>query len=146
VSAAQFLSTSLLGLALLPDLSAASVQRGDALYQGKEPLHGRIRGHEDLLPPSAVTCANCHSAKSTSRLSSKPAPQLNRAWFSEMRQRHGGPPSTYNQASFCKLLRTGIDPVFVLVDREMPIYDLDDSQCADLWDYLNAKGDSDDNQ
>jgi hypothetical protein len=143
VSAARFLSTSLLGLALLPGSAATSIQTGGDLFKGKEPLKGKIRGHEDFLPPAAVICANCHITKSTSRLSSKPAPQLNRAWFTEMRQRHGGPPSTYNLASFCKLLRTGTDPVFVLVDREMPIYDLNDSQCADLWDYLNAKGDAD---
>lgn len=143
MSAARFLSISLLGLALLPSSAASAIQTGEDLYKGKEPLKGQIRGHEDFLPPSAVICANCHSAKSTSRLSSKPAPQLNRVWFTKMRQRHGGPPSTYNQAAFCKLLRTGTDPVFVLVDREMPIYDLDDRQCASLWNYLTEKGDAD---
>jgi hypothetical protein len=115
---------------------------GEALYKGTDPLKGRIRGHEDLLPPSAVACVNCHSAQSSSRLAAKPAPQLNRAWLTEMRQRRGGPPSTYNQASFCKVLRTGIDPVYVLVDREMPVYDLDDNQCAGLWNSLTAKGDA----
>jgi hypothetical protein len=44
--------------------------------------------------------------------------------------------------SFCKLLRTGVDPVSVLVAREMPIYDLDDAQCTSIWNYLTAKGPS----
>jgi mono/diheme cytochrome c family protein len=86
-----------------------------------------------------VVCANCHSAKSTSRLSGSPAPQLNSALLLEMRQRHGGPPSRYNQAAFCRLLRTGSDPAYVLVAREMPAYDVSDDQCASLWLYLSGQ-------
>jgi len=35
-----------------------STDRGQQLYDGKESLNGRIRGHDELLPPSAVICAN----------------------------------------------------------------------------------------
>jgi hypothetical protein len=86
-----------------------------------------------------VVCANCHSAKSTSRLSASPAPQLNSALLLEMRQRHGGPPSLYNQAALCRMLRTGSDPAYVLIAREMPAYDVSDDQCASLWLYLSGQ-------
>jgi hypothetical protein len=124
---------------MLPGLAAISVQRGGAIYQGKEPLQGRIRGQDDLLPSEAVRCVNCHNPASKDRLSGKPAPRIDGDWLLETRQRHGGPPSSYNQASFCKLLRAGTDPVYVLVAREMPVYEMDDSQCASLWIFLTTK-------
>ncbi len=136
--AARSLSTSLLALALLPGLAAVSIKRGEAIYQGKEPLQGRIRGQDDTLPPEAVRCVNCHNPASKDRLSGKPAPRIDGPWLLEIRQRHGGPPSSYNQASFCKVLRAGTDPVYVLVAREMPIYEMDDNQCASLWIFLTT--------
>lgn len=123
-----------------PPATPVPTDRGEALYDGKEPLRGRIRDHSDFLPPEAVRCANCHSPASTSRLSAKPAPKLDAAWLLDMQQRHGGPPSQYDQASFCHVLRSGVDPVYILLSREMPTYDLDDTQCASLWEYLTAKG------
>jgi hypothetical protein len=138
VSGLSFLSASL-ALVLFAGVAAVSVPRGAALYHGKEPLQGRIRGHDDVLPPETVVCANCHSAKSTSRLSGSPAPQINSSLLLEMRQRHGGPPSRYNQAAFCRLMRTGSDPAYVLIAREMPAYDLSNDQCASLWLYLSGK-------
>lgn len=140
---ARSLSISLLGLALLPGLAAVSIERGEALYGGKEPLHGRVRGQDDLLPPEAVRCVNCHNPASKDRLSGKPAPRIDGEWLMQARQRHGGPPSSYNQASFCKVLRAGTDPVYVLVAREMPVYEMDEDQCASLWLFLTttpAKG------
>jgi hypothetical protein len=38
--------------------------------------------------------------------------------------------------SFCRLLRTGVDPVLIVVSRQMPRYELDESQCGNLWHYL----------
>jgi len=133
---------SLLALALLPSLAAVSIKRGEALYQGKELLRGQIRGHDDVLPAEAVRCANCHSPQTESRLSGKPLPPIDAALLLEPRQRRGGPPSSYNESSFCKLLRTGTDPAYILIAREMPIYTLDDAQCASLWSFLTAKGPS----
>jgi hypothetical protein len=120
-------------------LNGVSARRGDALYRGKEPLSGKIRGHDDLLPPEAIVCANCHSAKKTSRLSAQLAPRIDPALLLEMRQRHGGPPSRYDGRAFCRLLRTGSDPGYILIAREMPIYDLNDEQCTSLWTFLAGK-------
>jgi hypothetical protein len=131
---------AILTLAVVPTITAVSIKRGEALYNGKESLQAQIRGHDDLLPPEAVRCANCHSPQTASRLSGKPLPPLDAAFLLEPRQRRGGPPSSYDQSSFCKLLRTGTDPAYILIAREMPIYTLDDSQCASLWDFLTAKG------
>jgi hypothetical protein len=139
VSAAPSLSTKLLALAVLPGLAAVSIQRGEAIYFGKEPSHGKIRGQDDPLPPEAVRCVNCHNPASKDRLSGKPAPRIDGEWLTKTRQRHGGPPSSYSQASFCKLLRSGTDPVYVLVAREMPIYEMNDDQCASLWTFLTTK-------
>jgi hypothetical protein len=119
---------------------AVSAHRGDELYHGKESLSGRIRGHDDRLPPETVICANCHNAKSRSRLSAATAPHIDGALLLQMRQRRGGPPSRYNQQSFCRLLRTGSDPAYVLVAREMPTYDLIDDQCQSLWTFLVGEG------
>ncbi len=128
-------------MALAAALPGVSALRGDALYRGQEPLHGRIRGHDDLLPPETVVCANCHSVKATARLSGQPAPQLDAALLLEMRPRHGGPPSRYDRQSFCRLLRNGSDPAYVLIAREMPAYDVTDEQCASLWSSLTGKRD-----
>jgi hypothetical protein len=38
------------------------------------------------------------------------------------------------------LLRTGIDPAYVLVAREMPVFDVDDAQCEGLWRFLIGDG------
>jgi hypothetical protein len=135
----MLLASSLILAAAAATSTAAhptSAVRGEALYRGKTPLQGSIRGHDDPLPAEAIVCANCHSAKANNRLPGTPAPDLNAALLLQARQRRGGPPSTYNQASFCRLLRTGADPGYILIAREMPIYDLTDEQCASLWTYL----------
>ncbi len=114
--------TVILAISLLPAIASVSIKRGEDLYQGKEPLHAQVRGHDDLLPAEAVRCANCHNPQTASRLSGKPLPPLDAAFLLELHQRRGGPPSLYDQSSFCKLLRTGTD------------------QCASLWSFFTAKG------
>jgi hypothetical protein len=86
-----------------------------------------------------VRCGNCHEAVNNARLSRVAAPRIDRSLLLDLRQRRGGPPSRYNQAAFCKLLRTGIDPAYILVAREMPVYELDEAQCASLWMFLLGK-------
>jgi hypothetical protein len=125
-------------LAISVGAATVSPQRGDALFHGKEPLGGRIRGDDQLLPPEAVRCVNCHGAKST-RLSGKAAPHIDSALLLEFRQRRGGPPSRYDQRAFCRLLRNGTDPAQILIAREMPTYELDDAQCGSLWTFLVGK-------
>jgi hypothetical protein len=131
-------SSLILGAASTTSMAphSTSVARGEALYRGKAPLQGKIRGHDDLLPPGAIVCANCHSAKANTRLPGTPAPSLDRDLLLDARQRRGGPPSSYNQASFCRLLRTGADPGYILIAREMPAYEISDEQCASLWTFL----------
>lgn len=136
----RFLSTSLLALTLCAAASGVSAKRGMALYEGKEPLPGRIRGQDDLLPAETVRCANCHSPRNASRLSGKTAVPLDAAWLLEPRSRRAGPPSSFDQPSFCRLLRSGIDPVHIMIAREMPTYDLSDDQCASLWKFVTVKG------
>jgi len=118
----------------------ASPARGRALFTGGEPLTGRVRDHGANLPPAVVVCQGCHRTGSAGETTPRPAPDLERGLLLQARVRRGGPPSAYNRAAFCKLLRTGIDPAYVLVAREMPIFELDDAQCESLWQFLVADG------
>ena len=126
------------GAASVPGPATVSVQRGSALFNGREALSGRIRGHDEPLPPEAVRCVNCHgaAARGSTRISRAVAPHLDRAFLLEFQQRRGGPPSRYDQAAFCTLLRSGVDPAQVLIAREMPTYDMDEAQCSSLWSFL----------
>jgi hypothetical protein len=127
-----------IGLLLAPLSKMA--RQGHALFQGKVKLAGRIRGHDDFLPPEAVRCANCHNWNRQPGLSRIAPPQLDRSLLLDVRQRRGGPPSRYDQAAFCRLLKTGADPVYVLISREMPVYEVNDEQCASLWIFLLEQG------
>jgi hypothetical protein len=109
--------------------------RGEALFVGREPLKAAIRGHQGALPSDVVRCRNCHGPENLARADAV-APRIDRSWLVEARQRRGGPPSSYDSGTFCNLLRTGIDPVYVLIGREMPNYVVDDAQCASLWAFL----------
>ncbi len=124
----------------------AAVQRGLQLYAGAAPLQGTITGHAAPLPPSAARCINCHALGSAGPARaasvSSPAPRsfgplLTRERLTQRIARRGGPPSAYDEASFCRLLRTGIDPAYVLIPREMPRYELADTDCRGLWLHLN---------
>jgi hypothetical protein len=127
------------GLLLVAGMAGVSARRGAELYRGKEALSGQIRGQDDALPPQVLRCANCHSAKSSAQLPAPAAPRIDSALLLELRQRRGGPPSRYDQAAFCRLLRTGSDPAFILIAREMPTYEVSDEQCASLWIFLTGK-------
>jgi hypothetical protein len=127
-----------LGVTLMANQSAVSGARGDMLFHGREALSGRIRGHDDDLPSEALRCSNCHEAKS-GKSAGVIAPHIDRALLLESRQRRRGPPSHYDAASFCKMLRTGVDPVFVVVAREMPVFNLDEGQCNSLWMFLTEE-------
>ena len=118
----------------LPDFA----RRGSALYHGRHALKGKIRGHDEFLPADAVRCANCHEAARGGQLGRLTAPRLDRSLLVDSRQRRGGPPSQYNRQSFCKLLRTGVDPASILIARQMPIYEMDEDQCTSLWIFLTG--------
>jgi hypothetical protein len=115
----------------------ASVARGARLFDGTEPLAGTLSGHGTPLPAAATRCIQCHIGPGRSTAAASDfAPPLSRRQLREARARRGGPPVAYEQASFCRALRSGVDPAHIVLPRAMPRFDADDAQCAALWDYL----------
>lgn len=116
-----------------------SSSRGRALFVGTEPLTAKIRGHQSNLPPEVVRCETCHGDGARTAAPNQGAPpRLDRSLLLRPLARRGGPPSSYDLASFCRMLRTGADPAYVLVARDMPTYDIDDAACAALWEFLTT--------
>jgi hypothetical protein len=112
---------------------------GEKLYSGGLPLTASIAGHHDAMPAGVVICTNCHGAP-LGRPGSKPAaPDLRHGWLSEIRSRRNGPAGHYDQASFCRALRSGIDPVYVMLPTRMPRFTIPDSDCEALWIFLESK-------
>jgi len=123
---------------------AVNAEYGQRLFLGAEALRGRIAGHSADIPTTASRCANCHLApgsRSTAGPSTSPSaafgPDLTAESLTQARNRRGGPPSRYDQKSLCKVLRTGIDPVHILIPTAMPRYAASDLECAALWGYLS---------
>ena len=117
-----------------------SSSAGRRMFFGETPLLGTIVGHQRPLPPkwsAALTAIGKTLGQSTSAF----APRLDRAGMIAPRRRRGGPPSRFSAVSFCRLLRTGVDPAYMVINRQMPRYVLDDGQCLDLWQYLMEEGD-----
>jgi hypothetical protein len=108
---------------------------GAALWRGDWALTARLSGHEQVLPGQASRCINCHGA--ADRAAPGGGPRLDAGYLTHSVARRGGPASRYDEAAFCRLLRTGIDPAAVMVPREMPRYDIDDADCAALWQFIN---------
>jgi hypothetical protein len=112
---------------------------GERLFDGRHPLAGGLAHHPQPLPAEALRCVNCHAR--SDRLEAGFAPVLSAASITRAAERRGGPASRYDRTAFCRVLRTGIDPAWVLVSRAMPRYALTDAQCAALWTYL-TEGDA----
>ena len=136
------------GLALAAMLASAaaaddgaSAARGQKLFQGELALPARIAGQDFALPAQASRCINCH-AVSRSNAASAPAdaqrigPALTAAALTDAVRRRGGPPSRYDAASLCKLLRSGVDPAYVMILRTMPRYEVSEADCQSLWLHL----------
>jgi hypothetical protein len=127
------------------------VERGRALFHGEVAVPGTLEGHDTALPVLATRCANCHEASNAAPLGAEVAAvtggagagtfatPLDRAHLSARKPRRGGPPSAYQPAQFCVLLRTGVDPAQIIVRTIMPRYDISDAQCADLWAYVESR-------
>jgi mono/diheme cytochrome c family protein len=111
----------------------ARPEEGAALFIGKLPLTAHLRGHDEMLPTFAARCSNCHARDETAKAL---GPALTRRSLMGLRQRRGGPESAFDAKSFCHLLRTRIDPRAIVVRSAMPVYRLDDLQCAALWTFL----------
>ncbi|HET9643435.1 MAG TPA: hypothetical protein VFP68_08775 [Burkholderiaceae bacterium] len=123
-------------------LAAACVRAGtgEALYAGDLPIGARLRGDAQLLPPTATRCINCHEAGPGQAPSSRTyAPRLDRETLLHPLARRGGPQSAYDEPSFCRAVREGIDPANMLLRRSMPQYAADDAQCESLWRFLSHR-------
>ena len=119
----------------------ASAARGRALFLGQAALSARIVGQDFILPAQASRCVNCHGAATrtaaASSIADAPgAPALTAAGLTTPARRRGGPPSRYDAAALCTLLRSGADPAHVLIFRTMPRYDVSDADCRALWLHL----------
>jgi hypothetical protein len=114
-------------------ISAQHASLGRSYYDGTRTLSARIAGHDDLLPPSAVGCINCHEG------STALGRALDGRRLLQAHARRGGPPSRYDESSFCRALNQGIDAAWVQLPREMPRYLLAQRECRALWAYLSAR-------
>jgi hypothetical protein len=113
---------------------------GAGLFRGEPPLPATLAGHSEALPAIATRCSNCHQPGQRSPAVPEPAaavaPRLTGAGLARRQSRRGGPPSAYDAAALCRLLRTGADPALVVVNPLMPRYAASAAQCDALWAYL----------
>lgn len=112
-------------------------QLGQRWFNGATPLQARMVGHAQDLPAGAAACINCHGAGASNE---RFAVALNRTWLTQPQTRRGGPLSRYDATSFCRVLRDGIDPAWVVVNQTMPRYQVTDLQCRALWTHLTQAG------
>lgn len=117
--------------------SGSLLADGSDLFEGRKPLAGKLVGHSESLPAQALRCANCHSRGQGAPADTGYGPALSARHLTQALARRGGPPSTYDEAGFCRLLRTGIDPAWIQLPAGMPRYELSDAQCAALWSFVN---------
>jgi hypothetical protein len=120
---------------------AVNALRGQRLFQGDAPLAARIFGQDFDLPREASRCVNCHqptgtAASSAIAITQPFGPPLSAALLTQPERRRGGPPSRYDAASLCTLLRSGVDPAHVIILRSMPRYEISDADCRSLWLHL----------
>jgi hypothetical protein len=139
------LAAALIVLGSCTAAAADDAARGHQLFLGDVPLAARIVGQDFALPQQASRCINCHgpgaAAAGAAGAGAQPAaPPLSAATLGQPTRRRGGPPSRYDAATLCVLLRSGVDPAHVMIQRTMPRYDITDADCAALWRYLTIGG------
>jgi mono/diheme cytochrome c family protein len=133
---------SLLALLVLATMAwADSAARGRQLFDGEVALPARIAGQDFALPAQPSRCINCHGpargdAASQAAGAQRIGPTLTAGTLTDAVRRRGGPPSRYEAASLCALLRTGVDPAHVIILRTMPRYEIADADCRSLWLHL----------
>lgn len=120
----------------------AQASVGAALFQGKAAPAppARLNRHAMDLPAAATACINCHQIGYPNKLA-RNVPfggWLSSQQLTQLRARRGGPPSRFDAASLCELLRSGRDPALVIVNTTMPRYEVNAAQCEALWTYLNT--------
>lgn len=109
---------------------------GRRLFSGEEELSGRMYTHTVAMPTAVIRCSNCHAAGNGPAVARSSAPRLTRDLLLQVRARRGGPPTSYGRDSFCRILRKGVDPAYILIDVAMPRYTFSDDQCMALWTFL----------
>lgn len=134
---------ALLGSAAAGAADDVSAARGRQLFLGETALPARIVGQDFALPLQASRCVNCHGPSAaapapTAASAPAAAPMLSAATLTAALRRRGGPPSRYDAAALCTLLRTGVDPAYVMILRTMPRYEISDADCRSLWLHLTT--------
>jgi mono/diheme cytochrome c family protein len=116
----------------------AHAARGARLFDGREALDATLADHAIALPSGSVRCSQCHTGPGGTPPGGAPSPgpRLDRASLRDALPRRGGPPAAYELATFCRTVRTGIDPSHVVLPRSMPRFTIDDARCEALWTYL----------
>jgi hypothetical protein len=129
---------------LITACGSSEAERGRRLFAGDLPLHASIAGHDLVLPVQASRCTNCHTIESPTAIAAPAASSnqtlggtLSAAVLSEPIRRRGAPPSTFDEKTLCRLLRTGVDPAHIIIPRSMPRYQISDADCHALWVYLS---------
>lgn len=117
--------------------TAVANEVGQGLFEGTLALSATLRHSEDALPQAAITCSNCHKVACTAGRDDPLAPPaLGPVHLLSKVKRISGPAVAYDQAGFCRVLRTGRTPAHTVTSRTMPQYIIDDQSCAALWEYL----------
>lgn len=134
IGVAVVLGVAVLAVALAVWLWPAA--HGYMLFHGHSGLEAKIQSGV-ALPAAAAACVNCHDGAATG--GPRPIARLDRATLSTPRTPRGGAPVFYDEASFCRLLREGIDPASVLLNRLMPRFTISDADCAALFAYARIR-------
>ena len=126
----------------------AERETGRQLFAGERPLTATMAGHTAPLPQDAVRCTNCHrretgavprpTADSALDETQDFGPGLGAGALTQAVARRGGPPSVYDGAAFCRVLREGIDPAHVVIAQTMPRYTMTPAECESVWIFLTA--------
>ncbi len=133
------------GALLAATLLDARTARGETIYlHGTSADHGAIEaivGDEGVtLPASAAPCTSCHGRDGLGREEGGLLPPDIR--WSQLTKSYGHVHGNgrrhpaFDEESFARLLRTGLDPAGNELDRSMPRYRMSDEAIADLVDYL----------
>jgi hypothetical protein len=134
------LSVTLAAFLLGSAAGAADTARGRALFDGTAALPARVHGQDFALPAQASRCVNCHVVPAAPSAAASAvavaAPPLTAAALATPTRRRGGPLPRYDAASLCTLLRNGVDPAHVMIQRTMPRYEISDADCQALWLHL----------
>ena len=123
----------------------AAQTRGKQIYlQGTSPgagaIHAVVGDEEVTLPASAAPCASCHGPDGLGREEGGLLPpdirwsQLTKT-YGHVHQ-NGRRHQAFDEASFARLLRAGLDPADNRLDRAMPLYQMSEEDMADLVAYL----------